>query len=119
MKDSFIICRCALVLEIMLAVHLVTLPSKICTLYVASVAPFERVIGDKDLAQISQWMKCWERKREEKEVTAECLKSSTKPQEAISISSCVDSDQLLESAFVPSTCASHACYRWSDFVHWL
>lgn len=114
MKDSFIICHCAFVLEIMLAVHLVALSSKICTLHVASVAPFGRVIGDKDLTQISQWMKCWE--REEKEVTAKCLKSSTKPQETSSISSCVDSAQLLESAFVPSACASHPCYRWSDFV---
>ena len=118
MKDSFIIYRYALVLEIVLAVHVVALPSKICTLYIASVTPFGRVIGDKCLAQISQWMKCWERERDEKEVTAECLKSSTKSQGASSISSC-DSDQLLESAFVSSTCASHPCYRWSDFVPWL
>jgi len=92
MKDSFVICRCAIVLEIVLAVHLVVHSSKICTLYVALVALFGSIIGDKDLTQISQWLKCWERKREEKEVTVECLTSSTKPQEGGSISSCVESD---------------------------
>lgn len=41
-------------LEIMLAVHLVALSSKNCTLYVTSVASFGSVIEDKDLTQISQ-----------------------------------------------------------------
>lgn len=53
-KDSCTICRCAFVLEIVLAFNLVALSSKICILYVASVASSGRVAGNKDLTQISQ-----------------------------------------------------------------
>lgn len=53
-KDSCTICRCAFGLKIVLAFHLVALTSKICILYVASVASSGRVVGNKDLTQISQ-----------------------------------------------------------------
>lgn len=65
-KDSCTICRCAFVLEIVLAFHLVALSSKIFILYVASVASSGRVIGNKDLTQISQQVQSWDRERKEK-----------------------------------------------------